>query len=580
MSAGKKVGLVVLALLLVTTVGTANVVMTSERTVLNAEFVDQSLAEEDGYSQLEDATVDAVADRVDEANPAGSDQIPSAIQHSINTTAIVDDAVTAEYIRSQARANLFRLYDFLHGERPDLALRVDLVPLKDSLASAVGDQVSDIDISTLVEEYAPTGGDIPIEVTGERVRKMRSSQSGYQEVRANFREEVRQLVLDRLVDEAFQRASNDELLVLIGEDPRQYTDAEKQRIVENREDEIRQELRQRIEEEEGDRISQAIDEELADRAQQAKDRVRQQTREATSQYSENVTGAAIDLQVAVIDGLATDTSYEEFSSRVDAAEQTLANEAGRLAAAQIDQEVPDNISVAEELSAQDREQLTTLSNRVQQVDTVNSALPIAALLIVGLIYLLTRSIGTTALTTGISVGLVGVGTFAGATIAGGPAKDAIRNQLSGEGAAAIRDIATGLVDQVLGALSSQSLVLAGIGVVLILVWVADRQGYLAGLTGTEGAPAGTGAGGGQTQSQQAHQPAGEPADHQSPTQEQTAEQAPPGSGGESVEPLDVGGDDTDDAAPEQGSDAAAGDSSDATGEGSGDPLASSDGDDQ
>jgi hypothetical protein len=580
MSAGRKAGLVVLALLLVTTVGTANVVMTSERTVLNAEFVDQSLAEENGYSQLEDATVDAVADRVEAANPAGSDQIPSAIQNSINTTEIVDDAVTAEYIRGQARANLFRLYDFLHGERPDLALRVDLVPLKDGLASAVGDQVSDVDISTLVEEYAPTGGDIPIEVTGERVRKMRSSQSGYQEVRANFRDEVRQLVLDRLVDEAFQRASTDELLVLIGEDPRQYTEAEKARIVDEREGEIRQALRERIKQEDDGRLSQAIDEELAERAQQAKDRVRQQTREATSQYSENVTGAAIDLQVAVIDGLATDTSYEEFSPRIDAAEQTLANEASRLAAAQIDQEVSDNISVAEELSAQDREQLTTLSNRVQQIDTVNSALPIAALLIVGLIYLLTRSIGTTALTTGISVGLVGIATFAGTTIAGGPVTDTIRNQVSGEGAEAIRNIATGLVDRVLGALSSQSLVLAGIGVVLILVWVADRQGYLAGLTGAEGAPAGTGAGGGQTQSQRTHQPAEEPTNQQSSTQEQTGEQAAPGSDDDGVEPLDVGGDDTDEAVPEQSSDGAGGGSGDATGDGSSDPLASSESDDQ
>ena len=525
MSAAQKLGIVVLALLLITTVGAANVVMTSERTVLNAEFVDQSFAEEDGYSQLRSQVIDAVDNEVAQANPTQSDQIPQAIQRNINITAIVADAVTESYIRNQSRQNLFRLYDFLHGDRPDLVLQVDLEPLKDSLAEAVGEQVRDINISTLVDEFAPATDTIPIEITGERIQTMRASQSGYQEVRASFRDELRNILFERLRQEEPAL-----LLEAIGEDPRQYSsDAERRQAVDRNEQEIKQQIRELTQRGADNSINERFEQELQERVALAKDRVRQETREATSQFSENVTTAAIDVQLALIDGLATDTSYEEFTNRVSAAEEQLANEASRLAAQQIDREVPDTISAADELSQQDRQQLTMLSNRVQQVDTANTFLPVLALILIGLIYLVTRSLGTTALTAGISIALVGVGTFVGARLVGGPVEDFIRNQISGQDTQAIRDLAVGLVDRLLGVLSRQSLLLAVVGVVLILVWVADRQGYLDNLRGGNQAGA-----------------AGTAAGQQEPTRRQeggSVDQQAPDAGGEGVEPLDVGGDD-------------------------------------
>ncbi|MFC7133428.1 MULTISPECIES: hypothetical protein [Salinibaculum] len=478
MSAARKAGLVVVALLLVTSVGAANVVMTTERTVLNANFVDQSLAEEDGYNELRDITVDAVTTEVERAAPGQSEQLPAAIQDSIDATALVEETVTAEYVRNQSRANLFRLYEFLHGQRSDLVLRIDMVPLKEGLADAVGDQVRDVSVADLVDQYAPSTGDVPIEITGDRISRMRSSQSGYQDVRDQFRSDVREAVLDRLVDEAFQQASNDELLMLIGEDPRQYTDAEKEQIVTQQEDQIRQALRQRILEEEDGRLSREIDEELADRAETAKQRVREETRQATQDFSENVTGAAIDLQVAVIDGLATDTSYQEFSSRMDAAESRLADEAARLAAQQIDEQVPDAISAGEELAPQDRQQLDRLASNVQLLDTANLVLPVLALVLIGLLYLISRSLETTALTTGVALGVVGLLSFVGASLATGPTETFIRDQVNGEDVQAIQDVAVGFAGKILGTLSAQSLLLLVVGVLLVGVAIASRQGYL------------------------------------------------------------------------------------------------------
>lgn len=480
MSIARKAGLVVLVLLLVSTVGAANVVTTTERTVLNKEFVDQSLAEENGYSQLRNATVDAVTDQVEQVNPGQSDQIPSVIQNSIDTRRIVEDAVTEGYVRNQSRANLFRLYDYLHGKRSDLVLRTDLAPLKDRLADAVGDQVSDVNVGDLVEQYAPVTEEIPVNVTGDRIRKMRSSQSGYREARQQFRDDVREVVLDRLVDEAFQKASNDELLVLIGEDPRQYTEAEKEQIVTAREDQIRQALRQRIVEGEDGRLQKEIDQELTERADAAKQRIREETPQATQQFSDNVTRAAVDLQLAVVDGLATNTSYQEFSSRMDTAESALADEASRLAAKQIDEQVPDNISVTEQLAPQDRQQLDRLANNVQTLDTVSLVLPILAVVLVGLLYVVSRSLETTALASGIGVGVVGLLSFVGASLASGPVETVIRNQVSGDGVQAIEDIAVGFVEQILGTLTAQSLLLLVAGLVLIGLGVAVNRGYLGG----------------------------------------------------------------------------------------------------
>jgi hypothetical protein len=624
MSAGRKFALLVVAILLVTTVGAANVVMTAEKTALNAEFVDQSLTEEDGYSQLRSVTVDAIDEEVQNASPTESDRIPGSLSERINTTAIVREAVTEEYVRNQSQANLYRLYDYLHGERASPDLRVDLVPLKASLADAVGDEVGSVDLSTLVDEYAPSTESVPIEISGNRFSRMRASESGYQEVRRAFRDEVRAVLFERLRSE-----EPGLLLEAVGINPNQYSsDAERRQAVDDNEAEIRQRIRELTRQGANNDIKQRFDRELAERADDAKDRVRQETRERTGEFSPNVTQAAIDIQVAVIDGLATDTSYQEFSTRIDSAEQTLINEASRLARQQINEEVPDNISAAEQLSPSDREQLTTLSNRVQQVDSVNGALPIVALVLVALLYLVSRSLETTALTTGLALGGVGGASYAGATLAQSPVEDVIREQISGEDVQAIQELAIGLVGQTLGVLQSQSLLLLVAGVVLVALAIASRLGAFAGLRervgGQEsGAGAGTAAGHDHSaqpsDGQQGQPPAGGTdsfegpgrpprTDQQGPGQspEQTQPGRAPGEAGladEGVEPLEVGGDDTravgsepttpTDPAPEDLSDGpaesgenagadgdestvaddAAGDGNDAGGDTSSDPLA-------
>jgi hypothetical protein len=483
---GKKVALVLAALLLIGTVGGSNVVMTGERTVLSASFVDQWLTEENGYEELREVTVETIGNQIGETNLAGSGGGSLGGGDAVNTTSIVEAAVTTEYVRNQSRANTRRVYEFLHGDRENPALRIDIVPLKSNLANAVGDEIQSVSVGDVIDQFVQTPDEIPIEVSGDRLQKMRTSEQNYKEVRQEVRAEIRTAVLDRLVDNAFDvgRSENpDGLLLLIGQDPRQYpTDQEKRAEIDSREEEIRGALRTRIKEQEGDNIEQAVDQQLADTATQVKEGIRQGTGTQTDGLSENATTAVINLQLAVVDGLATDTSYTEFTNRIDTAEQNLIDEAARLARLQINEELPDSISLTERLPSENREQLNMLAELVQQIDIVNIALPVVALALIGLAFAVSRSLITTALTTGVALVISGVITFVGAMLAAAPVEQFIRDTGPVSDPQQI-DIAVGLVSRILGTLGSQSLILIAVGGIFIAIAIAERRGYLPNVTG-------------------------------------------------------------------------------------------------
>jgi hypothetical protein len=484
MGVAVKAALILIAILLVGTVGASNVVMTGERTVLSAGFVDQWLTEEEGYEELRGVAVETIGDQVSETNLAGGGGDSLAIASSINTTRIVDKAITIEYVRSQSRANTQRGYEFLHGDRETPELRINLVPLKANLADAVGEEIQSVSVGAVVDQFMQTSEELPIEVSGDRLQKMRTSETDYREVRQGVRAEIRTAVLDRLVNDAFElgRSENpDDLLLLIGEDPRQYSTSEEKRAeIDRREDEIRNTLRTRIQEQEGDRIQQEIDQQLTDTATQFKESVRYGTGTQTEGLSENATAAAVDLQLAVIDGLVTDTSYQEFTTRIDTAEQTLTDEAVRLARLQIDEELPDSISLTETLSPENRDQLNMGAQLVQQIDVANIALPAIVLALIGLAFAISRSMITTVLTTGVALVISGGITLVGALLAAAPAEQFIRETVSDPQQIGI---AMGLVDRILGTLSSQSGSLIAVGIILVALAIGKRRGYLTSMNG-------------------------------------------------------------------------------------------------
>ena len=489
MNGAKLAGLVVLGLVLFGVVGAANAVTTTERTALNADYVTERIESEGSYDAIRNATIDEVVNRMENANLSAGQQLLQAGNGTDNRT-LVADAVTTEYIEEEASENIRALYEYLHGKEDSLNMQIDMRPLKENLAASFAGQVEEKDTSTLVEEFGPSGQDTPVPVDGALVEQMQSGPQGYEKARLDFR-----------VDVGWEVTSNDEKLRLIGENPRRYNEQEKERIVQNREQEIRDAIRQELGDESSP-LASRVEQEVQQRRADAKESVCDSTvselnpdagQQVCSDFYQdgpdtthldNVTRAAVEVQYVVIDGLTRDTAlydYEEFDSDLTQSEDHLANETGDLAQSRIEEEVPDTLSAQDQFGEDTTNTLKDAQGTVGLVDTLNLALPIVALLLVALAYGITRSVETTATFTGIVLALTGGLHLIVATVLGGTVLSAIESAVEDAGASEFADLAVTIFEGMLGALATQSIALLVVGVVFIGLAYASKNGQLDGL---------------------------------------------------------------------------------------------------
>ena len=511
MSGAKIIGLVVLGLVLFGVVGAANVVTTAERTALNGEYVTGQIESAGSYEAIQNATANQVLDRVENANLSEGQQLLQA-GNSTDNRSLVEDAVTEEYIEDQTSDNIRALYAYLHGEESSLGMEIDLVPLKDNLAESFASQVEGKDTSTLVEEFGPSDEQTPVPVDGTLVEQMRSGPEGYEQARLDFR-----------VDVGYEVTGNDEKLILVGENPAQYSEQEKEEFVRDNEQEIRDAIRQEIQDQTSS-LSQRVRTEVQERRANAKDRICESTVDELQPDSgqqvcsdlyedssdttqlDNVTRAAVDLQYVVVDGLTRDDTqygYNEFDSDLTTSEDHLANETGDLAQSRIEEEVPDSLSAEEQFGEDATNSLENAQGTVGTIDTVYLVLPIVALLLIAIAYAITRSLETTATFTGIVLALTGGLHLIIALALGGIVTSRVSAAVEDAGLEEFADIAVTVVEGVLGTHATQSVLLLVVGVVLIALSYASKKGYLAGVTGTA---TGSGGGGGSEPRQQSQQP--------------------------------------------------------------------------
>jgi hypothetical protein len=102
-------------------------------------------------------------------------------------------------------------------------------------------------------------------------------------------------------------------------------------------------------------------------------------------------------------------------------------------------------------------------------------LPIVAILLIGALYLVTRSVAGTAFSSGVALVSAGGAGFLIGEVTPGMVESQVRSELSTEEVPedAI-DVAIGIVEQAFGALAAQSLALALLGVVLVAAGVYLR----------------------------------------------------------------------------------------------------------
>lgn len=178
---GRSIAIAILVVLLVVSLGAANVTIGVERTVLNGDYVADSLAEEEAYSVFV-----AEAQRQLEAEAGDTPQEGPAIDE------LFPKVLTESYVQNQTEANIERAYAYLHGDREDIYLAINTTPLKDKMAAELADQML---TDQGIGEYDQT------------LARMAENESQFHAVREEFKAEQ----LARIQAETDQELSDEQL---------------------------------------------------------------------------------------------------------------------------------------------------------------------------------------------------------------------------------------------------------------------------------------------------------------------------------------------------------------------------------
>ena len=453
MSALRYVGLVLIAALLLSTAGTSTVVIASEQTVLDADYVTDRLDQEGAYDPIGEAVAAEIA-------PSGT----AAESLPVERSGLADTAISDRYVESQTNANIRRFYEYLHGERAELLLEVETRPLKQNITARVETRVGSQEPHELFATVSgsQTAGALDA-VEPALIEQLDAGPDSYTSAQRQFRTDIRDQTVARLVEEAFQSSSNDRLLALVIDsyNPRAYTAAEKQREVEQRAVEIRQALETQIRENRGAEIDEELERQLGELSQQVTTQDPNQV-DVPAPLAEPV----VDLQSAVVRGLTGEYAYEEYREEALTARDELAASSGELTGAQLES-VPGQIVLSDQLDRQQQQTLQTAAEGVQWLDRLAIALPLVSLLLIGLLYRLSASEQTAAAMTGGTLAIAGGAIVAGAQI--------VSERMAGQlPAGELSVIALPLLEGFLSTLRTGGVALFVVGVTLLLVALALR----------------------------------------------------------------------------------------------------------
>ncbi len=401
---GRSIAVGGLLFVLVVSLGMATVTIGAERTVLNGDFVADSLESEDAYavaveeitSQLED---EAGTTPTEPGQPAIDDLFPRVL--------------TASYLQNQTEANIDRAYAYLHGDRDDIYLAINTTPLKDRMADEL--------VAQLLSEQSLSNFD-------QRLGSMATNQSAYQAAREEFKDE--------------------QLARIQAETDRELSDAELQRVYDEQREEIRTRLIEQMESE-----------------------------VAGSDQPAELEPVLVELGTLRINALMDpDMTYEQFTTELAETREDLEATVRDLVRTQLDEELPDEMELSEQLGPQEREQLEQLRGVVGILDMLVYVLPLVVLLVALLIGWVTVARSSAFLAVGSGTAVLGVISALGFMGVGSRAETEIASMAGGGNVPpAMTELVAALVSRTVSVFTTQSWLIALLGVVLIALGIAIRR---------------------------------------------------------------------------------------------------------
>jgi len=466
-SIARTAAVVFLGILLTLTLAGGNIVFAAHGSVLDPGFVTETLEEEDGYAAFTEQMRAAVRNATD---GGAADGQGDGVFGSLIEGQPIQDAVTPAYVESQVDPNVQTVYAYLHGNSRTLNLTLDTRPLAENAGENVAQSIRNSTVSELVTA-APGDPFEELPVEASFVAELNDGPESYAAAKSALRSDIRTEIVDARVDAEFEDATNDQLLALVipDYDPDEYTEAEKRQMVDEREPEIRDAIRQRIEQEADGQIETAVE----NRLDTFRERAASGQPTADAVGDEDIATAVSDLQLAVVTGATTDQSYEAYRANVTSARDELGSAMGGFLTQQMNNEVG-IVDLNEAMDIPREGALEQPRTIVGYLDLSAIVIPILGLLLIGGVWFLSRSAVTTAATLGVSLLLASIPALIGVPIAA----DRVRGELDLEGEAAetLGPIIEGLLQGVVDTVTGQALLLALIGLGSVGVAVGIHYG--------------------------------------------------------------------------------------------------------
>lgn len=508
----RRIGAILLGLLLVVSLIGANVAIGADRGPLNAEYVKSSAEEHDLYGVIHEEVQTELIETVEE---------PAEMPLNIDLRSHVTAALTVEYIQSQVDANIDRVFAYLHGEE-ELEIIIEVSPVLDDFRSSVETELATRD---------------PAEFGIDRLTRLLESEASYNAERTAFREEVKAAVLEETgvnPDDHFgsetlanltrsedsyrneQEAFKAEVKASIQEETeRELSDSELETAYEQNLDSIQEAA---IEEVHNEIVPEDVPPELNDPLDELvwlvviglSDEsmsyglfmaeytailddinavIDQLVEEAVVEHREEIR-AEIDREVAemnppevmqshleeiselTVDALVTDMPYEEYHSEFNEIQESMASD---VVAYYLDE---DQLGISETILVGDEfeEEETALFERIQWAVSVISwatiLLPVISFLLIAGIYALTRSVDVTALISGVTAIIAGASTY----LAGSVGLNWALTQIDVNESEILKTVIEEILPALLSPLWTQSLLLVVTGVFLLCWALAYRRG--------------------------------------------------------------------------------------------------------
>jgi len=190
MSLLKRIGVVVVAIIMVLSIAGASAAFAVNGTVLDSDQLTDTFEEEGVYASVATEGQDRISDQLNTTLDERADEIPAGITLDFDSRAAAETALTEAYVDEEVSANVEQLLAYLNGDAEELALAVDLVPVKDSLGEYVANDTIAVDTVALANERGVNVTTAGVTVDSEMLVRLNENQEGYEQTRIQLRSQA------------------------------------------------------------------------------------------------------------------------------------------------------------------------------------------------------------------------------------------------------------------------------------------------------------------------------------------------------------------------------------------------------